>query len=73
MQLLRASARRQFESARRQIETGLFFSFKPLSILLQVCLGTPFEFVSTLDRDFFSETTNTDNKWKLDTNARLPR
>ena len=40
-------------SARRQIETGLFFSFKPLSISLRVCLGTPFEFFFTLDHDFF--------------------
>ena len=34
MQLLRASARRQFASASRQIEHGLFSSFKPLSISL---------------------------------------
>ena len=52
-ELLRASARRQVASARRQIGTGLFFSFKPLSISLQVCLGTSFEFVFALDHEFF--------------------
>ena len=31
------------------------FSFKPLSISLKVCLGTPFEFVFTLDHEFFSQ------------------
>ena len=38
-----------------QIETGLFFSFKPLSISLLVCVGTPFEFFFTLDHGFFSQ------------------
>ena len=35
--------------------------------------GTLFEFVFTLDHEFFSETANTDKKWKLVPNARLPR
>ena len=37
-------------------------------------MGTPFEFVFALNHEFFfSETTNTDKKWKLFPNARLPR
>ena len=31
------------------------------------------KFVFTLDHGFFSEITNTDKKWNLDPNSRLPR
>ena len=48
-------ARCQFATARRQFGTGVFISFKQLSISLSVCLGTPLEFVFALDLEFFSQ------------------
>ena len=52
-----------------------FFSFKPLSISLQVCPGTPVEFVFMPDHEFFSHKRQirTKKKWKLLPNSRLPR
>ena len=73
-ELLRASACRQFTSARCQIETGLFFRSNLCPIFAQslpghslgVCLP-PGPWI------FSSEMTSTDKKWKLVPNARLPR
>ena len=52
-ELLRASARCQLASTRRQIGTDLFFSFKPLPISPEACVGTPFEFVFNQNQVFF--------------------
>ena len=41
------------------------FSFKPLSISLFVCLGTPFEFVFTLDHEFFLRNDKYGQEMKL--------
>ena len=51
----------------------LLFSFKPLSIWLEVCLSTPFEFVFTLDHDFFLRNDNYEQEMKIVPNAWLPQ
>ena len=74
-ELLRASARPQFASARRQIGTGLFFFFH-----LNFCRfrskfawALPLSLSSPWTMNFFSETTNTDKKLQLVPSTRHQR
>ena len=71
-ELLRASARRQFASARRQIGTGLFFRSNHCRFRSKFAWALPLNLSSLWIIFFFSETTNTDKKWNLVPNARLP-
>ena len=62
-------------SAHRQIGTGLFFRSNLCRFRAKVAWELPLSLArsSPWTMIFFSETTNTDKKWKLVPNARLPR
>ena len=60
-------------SARRQIGTGLFFRSNLCQFRSKFAWALPLSLSSLWTMRFFSETTNTDKKWRLVPNTRLPR
>ena len=70
---LMGSARSRLANARHKIGNGPFFRSNLCRFCSEFAQALPLSFSSPWTMNFFSGMTNSDNKWKLVPNARLPR